>query len=155
MKKLMIGAGVHRRHGWMVLDANPQAGGDYIATIPPLPDAVKAIKWDEIEWIHGITSLYPWDAETVLAELRSVLSPGGKLVLEQPHFHQAKERLEWIFGDAASFKNPLLMNRWAYTPESLVNALRVAGFGSCEILPAQHHKPERDFRIEALCTIAR
>jgi hypothetical protein len=144
----MLCAGLARREGWKTLDANPAYAPDYLASIPPLPDVVRAELWQEIEWIHGITSLYPWDAATLLEEIRAVLVPGGKLVLEQPDLAKA-DRTEWMFGDP-SLRNPLHMNRWGYTPYSLAAALEQAGYPSIEILPAQHHLPARDFRIEAM-----
>ncbi len=146
--KLMIGAGVHRREGWKALDADPKRGGDFVATLPPLPDAVKQIQWDEIEWIHGVTSLYPWEANQILSELQMILRVGGTLVLEQPNFNHAVSRIDWLFGDPVP-KNPLHMNRWAYTPETLTALVLKAGFGQVRILAAQHHFPVRDFRLEA------
>jgi len=144
----MIGAGPHRREGWKTLDGDPVRGGDFVAMIPPLPDGVKAIQWDEIEWIHGVTSLYPWDAEQVLRELLDVLRPEGKLVLEQPDYMKARDNVAHVFGDPDP-QNPLIMNRWAYTPETLTALLQEVGFTRVEVLPARHHFPARDFRIEA------
>src|ERR1043165_8190823 len=135
----MLCAGAIRREGWKTLDANPLFAPDYLASIPPLPDELKAEQWDEIEWIHGITSMYPWDAVEIIEEIRGVLAPGGKLVLEQPDLRYAS-RVEWLFGDP-SFRNPLHMNRWAYTPATLEAALRLAGFTRMKLLPARHHLP--------------
>jgi hypothetical protein len=104
-------------------------------------------KWEEIELIHGITSFYPWEAETLLREIRQSLAPGGKLVLEQPDFRKC-DRVEWIFG-GPEFQEPLHMNRWAYSPNSLEALLREVGFEHCRQMEAQHHMPNRDFRIEA------
>ncbi len=148
MNRLMIGPGQFRRDGWMRLDVNPRYEPDFIGSIPPLPQAVKAIYWNEIEWIHGVTSVYPWDAEAVLGEIPPILAVGGKLTLEQPDFIKARERVEWLFGDG-SFKNPWHMNRFAYTVETLTALLYKCGFSRFDVLPAQHHLPERDFRIEA------
>lgn len=145
MNLLMLCAGDARREGWRTLDAR---GGDFIAKIPPLPASVKLIAWDEIEWIHGVGSFYPWDAAALLEELRNCLAPDGRLSLEQPDWRKAVSRVEWLFGDP-SLKEPLIMNRWAYTPESLAAAVHAAGFSRVEILPAQHHVPARDFRVEA------
>lgn len=147
-KRLVIGPGHQSREGWMSVDADPARGADFLATIPPFPAAVKAIVWDEIEWIHGITSLYPWEAAIVLREAHDILAPGGKLVLEQPDFLKARERVEWLFGDPG-FRNPLHMNRWSYSQDSLCDLLRESGFSLMTILPAQYHKLERDFRVEA------
>jgi len=148
MNRLILGAGPQRREGWLTLDANPKLEPDIVAILPPLPPEVKAIHWDEIKWVHGITSLYPWDAEALLLELHDVLHPEGKLVLEQPDFAKARYRIEWLFGDPSP-RNPLHMNKWAYTAESLSELLRSVGFSRIQVLPAEHHRPERDFRIEA------
>ena len=154
MNRLMICAGPMRRPGWRTLDARLQHAPDFCAILPPLPDAVKVELWDEIEWIHGVTSLYPWEAEQVLREIREVLAPDGKLILEQPDARKAAQLAinagnpRWLFGDP-TLREPLIMNRWAYTPESLIDVLKEAGFGRIAILPAQHHVPARDFRVEA------
>lgn len=111
-------------------------------------------KWEEIEWIHGVTSLYPWDAITVLSQCRSILSPGGKIVLEQPDARIAAGRVledgnpQWLFGDP-SHQTPGIMNRWAYTPETLFELLKGVGFKLIELRSAEHHVPSRDFRMVA------
>jgi hypothetical protein len=149
VNRLMLCAGSMRRAGWQTLDADAKHAPDFLATIPPLPDAVKAQRWDEIEWVHGIASLYPWDAGVVLREILGALAPGGKLVLEQPDMRKAAGNPRWLFGDPA-FREPLHMNKWAYTPETLFDLLKEVGFGRVEIiLPAQYHVPTRDFRMEA------
>lgn len=143
MNRLLLCAGITRREGWKTLDCKP--GHDFAATLPHIPREVSSIQWDEIEWVHGITSFFPWDGEAILAECRSMLADGGKLVLEQPDFNRAKERVEWVFGEGEPFQR----NRWAYTPETLTAALNKAGFCRVDVLPAQHHLPARDFRVEA------
>ena len=134
----------------MSIEADPSRGGDFIATIPPLPEAVKAIQWDEVEWIHGVGSVYPWEAIEVMAELHSIMEPGGLLVLEQPDARNCDPALhpEWAFGDP-SLRQPLHMNKWIYTPAALLKILDGAGFKHARMLPAQHHVLHRDFRIEA------
>lgn len=143
--RLILCAGIVRRAGWLTLDIK---GGDFTATIPPLPSEVKAVLWDEIEWVHGVGSFLPWVAESILKEIREVLGTGGKLVLEQPNFDIAKNRVEWVFGDP-SHKDSLIMNRWAYTPGTLGDLLEKVGYHSIRLLPAQYHVPDRDFRMEA------
>lgn len=145
---LIIGPGIHRRDGWMTLDADPANKPDFLGTIPPFPSDLKAIRWDEIEWIHGVTSLHPWEAKEALTEIYEMLAPGGRLTLEQPDFDKAKHRPEWLFGDPA-FKNPLHMNRWSWRPDALKELLSLCGFSKMAVLAAKHHFPERDFRIEA------
>lgn len=143
MNRLMLCAGITRREGWKTLDCKP--GHDFVATIPPLPEAVKAIQWHEIEWVHGITSFRQEDGAALLREIYGVLSENGKLILEQPDFDKARDRVEWIFGQG----EPLNRNRWAYTRDSLTELLREVGFSLTVVLPAQHHVPARDFRVEA------
>lgn len=146
----MLCAGIHRRQGWFILDADPANNPDILASIPPLPEFVLQTQWDEIEWIHGISSLYPWDALAVLKQLRHVMSPEGVLILEQPHFNKLiqSERVSWFFGDPGP-RNPLIMNRWAYTSFTLGAMLQEAGFTRWQPMEAQYHVPSRDFRIEA------
>lgn len=155
MKRLMLCAGPVRREGWKTLDSNAAFGPDYLATIPPLPASVTRQQWDEIEWIHGITSFYPWEAKQLLTDLRAVLVPGGKLVLEQPDASTVAaavltdpDLVRWFFGDPA-FRNPAHMNKWAYSPETLYALLREAGFERIVQTAALHHEPARDFRLEA------
>lgn len=149
MNRLSLMAGVHRPEGWKTLDCI--GGVDYLAAIPPLPREVKAIQWDEIELIHGINMLYPWDAERLLREIRDVLVPGGLLVMEQPDFDKMLMRptrpVEWFFGDPGP-QYPAHMCKWAYSPASLGKLVLDCGFSGYEVKPAQHHVPARDFRLE-------
>ena len=155
MNRLILCSGHTGQPGWLTLDRNPECQPDILAAIPPLPAAVWARKWDEIEWIHGVGSLDPWQAHHVLAELHDVLAPEGKLVLEQPDLRRAAEAILrddslawWMFGDP-SHHDTGMMNRWAYTPETLKSALIGAGFTNIALLPAKYHSPSRDFRMEA------
>lgn len=150
MNRLSLMSGVHHPEGWVTLDANPANTPHILATIPPLPIGVTSVRWDLIEWIHGITSLYPWEAEQVLKELRGVLAPGGVLVLEQVDFRFASDcgAVEWIFGDPRQ-RDPHIMNKWAYTPTDLIRLLYKCGLTVASFQKAQHHMPDRDFRIEA------
>jgi hypothetical protein len=144
---LMLCAGIHKRQGWVTMDGDPSTHPDICGIMPPLPLPISMVKWDRIEWIHGVGSLYPWDAEQVLRELRTVLKPDGVLILEQPNLEKC-ETPAWIYGDPTQH-NPLIMNRWAYTPGSLIDLLEECGFSSAEVMTAQYHVPSRDFRIEA------
>lgn len=157
MNRLMLCAGSTKREGWITLDCNPLHHPDIQAAIPPLPPPVMERLWDEVEWIHGITSLYPWDAKLVLQQLHAAMRPGGKLVLEQPDARLVADAviqtqggcLEWFFGDPM-MRDPAHMNKWAYTPWSLIDLLTEAGFKDSYIKTAEYHRPDRDFRIEAI-----
>jgi hypothetical protein len=156
VNRLILCAGPAKREGWLTLDGNPANRPDFLATIPPLPEAVRLVKWDEIEWVHGIGSLDTWEAKEVLFQLREVMEPEGLLVLEQPNLLAAAEavlrdpaKAWWMFGDP-THRDPLMMNRWAYTPESLAAMLEHAGFRRISAMAARHHgRSERDFRVEA------
>ena len=173
--KLMIGAGRKRQRGWTTLDADVNTGADIIATLPPLPDAVLAQQWDEIEMIHVIEHFYLWEARELLPQLRDVLKMGGKLVIEAPNIlyaarvlcgleqpprvaksKQGKFDMWPLYGDPRGC-NPLYGHRWGYSPETMREELIAAGFDAEKIeeLPAQHHVAVRDFRIEAINTGAK
>jgi len=165
----MIGAGGKKSSGWVTLDADPNSGADIIATLPPLPDAVRAVKWDEIEMIHVIEHFYQWEARELLREIRSVLAEGGRLIIEAPNIvyaarvlcgieqppRGAKGKFDmWpLYGDPRG-RNPLYGHRWGYSPSSMRKELLEAGFADTGIeeKPAQHHVQVRDFRIEATNT---
>jgi hypothetical protein len=154
--RLLLCAGSEKRAGWVTHDGRPESGADIVGTIPPLPEAIRAVEWLEIEWIHGVGTFYPWIAREILAELYGVLVPGGRLVLEQPDILKAAQmvlndnQLTWcLFGDP-SHQDPAMMNAWAYTPSNLSDILLELGFRCVEILPALHHNGSRDFRIEAV-----
>ncbi len=152
MNRLSIMAGITgRREGWKTLDCKP--GADYVALVPPLPREVRCQQWDEIELIHGICQLYPWDGEALLKEIRVILKPDGVLILEQPDItlvinDEAHVVVEWVYGDPTP-KDPLHMVKWGYSPTSLSALLSFCGFTRQELKPAQYHVPARDFRIEA------
>lgn len=154
--RLLFCAGAEKRAGWLSHDGNPESGADIVGMVPPLPTAIRAVGWVEIEWIHGVGTFYPWIAREILAELRGALLLGGKLVLEQPDARAAARmmlndnRLVWcMFGDP-SYRDPSRMNAWAYTPAELRGILLELGFRRVEILPALHHNGSRDFRLEAI-----
>lgn len=148
MNCLILCAGKTRRSGWKTLDANPTCEPDYVCNIPPLPSEVTSIKWNTVEWIHGITSFYPWEAADLLMEIHEILADDGKLILEQPDFNRVAGRMEWIFGDP-TFADPLHMNRWGWSPGSLTAALEIAGYSKVMTGPAKYHNINRDFRAEA------
>lgn len=145
MNRLMLGSGIFKREGWKTLDLNPAMHPDFIGRIPGTD--IGDEYWDEIEWIHGIGSVCPFDATRALDEIYEALKPGGKLVLEQPDFDCCKTQAD-LFGDP-SLQNAEHMNRYAYTRRQLLEMVQIAGFKNPVILPAQHHVPERDFRVEA------
>lgn len=166
MRNLLLCNGPSRvPEGYATLDANPMHEPTFVATIPPLPDAVKAQSWERIELHHGIEHFYYWDAITLLQEIREVLEPAGLLVLEQPNIEFAARVLlhltpplagtcpnqcdMWpLYGDP-THQDPLYTHRWGWTPRTLMDACRDAGFKRISVHKATTHWAERDFRLEA------
>ena len=162
--RLMIGAGRTRRKGWTTLDADPRSRADIIAAVPTLPTEVTSTKWDEVEMIHVIEHFYLWEARQLLREIRGVLAPGGKLVIEapnilyaarvlcgieQPRNHSGQFDMWPMYGDPRH-RNPLFGHRWGYSPNSMRSELVMAGFDEDAIVVkhARHHVPVWDFRVE-------
>ena len=170
--RLSIGSGrdtarLKAAGNWVTLDTDPAAKADIIATLPPLPDEVMDAQWDAIEMIHVIEHFYLRDAQKVLAGCHEALKPSGVLILEAPDIRQAclyflglKEtdtarQKDADFYDMFAFyghqnDKPEYQHLWGYTPESLTNELRIAGFKRIEQKPVRNHWPWRDFRIEAI-----
>ena len=161
--KLLVGAGHEHWQGWTTLDADPTTQPDIVAAVPPLPPEVLAGAWDEIALIHTIEHFSIQHADEVLRDCYAALRPGGQLTLEQPNIEfcmrvalgeisvpsdrQIRFGLLGIFGeqDGSSW----MAHRWGYTPDTLIEKVRKAGFGRVQICTAQTHHVERDFRLEA------
>jgi len=179
MNKLLLCAGPTRPAGFVRLDSNPAHEPDILAEIPPLPEEVRATRWDVVELVHGIEHFWPWDAGPLLQEIHEALRPGGVLVLEQPNaivgarallgFQEMpgapradgpttltgvdnSEGMWSLYGDP-NHRDPGYMHRWTYSPVSLTALLRsVAPWSSIEARPQQYHTYARgrDFRLEAV-----
>jgi SAM-dependent methyltransferase len=167
MRRLHLLSGSEPLPGHVTLDGSPTYKPDYLALIPPLPAAVIQESWDEVALIHGIEHFHLWQAEDLLREIRSILKPGGRLILEQPNLLFVARVLcglekplisvpgqcdIWaIYGDPREVEHsPLMLHRWGWTPETLGKALKEAGFGEVIETRAQFHLPGRDFRMEAV-----
>lgn len=167
VNKLLLGSGTWRWAGWTTIDASPTSGADHVATVPPLPYAIRSTAWTVIQAIHFIEHLCPWEAETLIRQCYECLEPGGLLILEQPNIEYAAKVLigevvppqgapgqfdMWpLFGDP-THRDPLMMHRWGYSPTTLTELLVRAGFdpGHIHVKPAQFHVPVRDFRLEGV-----
>jgi len=61
---------------------------------------------------------------------------------------QAGQRTMWVFYGDPKWKDPLMIHRWGYTPESLRELLAEAGLAEVRQEPAQFKLREpRDMRI--------
>lgn len=167
LKKLNLGCGDKILPGYINVDVAGSRQGrkpDVLCDLRRLkPFADNEI--DEILSVHVVEHFWRWEIVDVVKEWVRVLKPGGMMVIECPNLLTAcqeimqnpdtaigpgKEgrRSMWVlYGDPA-WKDPLMMHRWAYTPESLMQLMREAGLVNLRQEPAQFKlKEPRDMRI--------
>jgi SAM-dependent methyltransferase len=122
---------------------------------------------DEILSVHVVEHFWRWEVLDILKEWVRVLKPGGKMVLECPNLLSACEeflknpeaaafggpegqRSMWVFYGDPRWKDPYMVHRWGYTPQSLAKLMQEAGLVNARQMPAQYKlKEPRDMRIEA------
>lgn len=120
---------------------------------------------DEILSVHVVEHFWRWDVVDVLKEWARVLRPGGKIILECPNLAQAcreflanpvpgasqgkdGQRTMWVFYGDPTWRDPLMVHRWGYTPESLSAVMEEAGFIYVRQEPARFKLREpRDMRM--------
>jgi len=159
---LNIGCGNVKKPGYLNVDVDPSVKPDLVVALDfSLPFASETFVL--IEAYHVIEHIYPWLSVDVLNEFRRILKPQGKLVIECPNIESACTWLlpnadygsdsqmgMWaLYGDPNP-KNPLQMHRWGYTPITLGEVLKQAGFVSILREIPQTHVPARDFRMTGI-----
>lgn len=170
--KISFGCGKHTWPDFYCIDAvhHPKASrapdliyaaafdreGELVEPIP-LPDGCA----DEVHAYHLIEHVYAWEAPALVKEWRRILKPCGKLILELPNILLAARNLiegtrdqmsMWpLYGDW-SHKDPYMMHRHGYTPETITALVQSCGFDTIQVLPPQTHgaKAKRDMRVEAV-----
>lgn len=116
---------------------------------------------DELFSCHFIEHVYRWEAPAVVAEFHRLIKPGGRLIMELPDLEKvaknfllgAPDRMGiWsLYGDPRD-KDPYMCHRWAYTPASITELLKDAGYRKIRVLPPQTHgaRHNRDMRVECI-----
>lgn len=167
--RLNIGSGSRRPPGYYNVDIqeDPKATRklDAIghAKSVPLPDGCAC----ELMAIHFWEHLFRWECDEVMAEWKRLLRPGGKLVLELPNLikccqnvidgrmrggkHPDQLGMWGLFGDDR-FKDPHMIHKYGWSPQTLEAYLKEQGFVKIKHLPTVFHpagRDHRDMRIEA------
>lgn len=120
---------------------------------------------DEILAVHVVEHFWRWEVADVLAEWLRVLRPGGTMVLECPNLAAACEafladpdagaqpgpegqRTMWVFYGDPRWRDPLMVHRWGYTPQSLAALMTEVGLANVRQEPARFKLREpRDMRL--------
>jgi SAM-dependent methyltransferase len=120
---------------------------------------------DEILSVHVVEHFWRWEVRDTLLEWKRVLKGGGKIILECPNLEAAcrtfledpiknsaedagGQRTMWVFYGDPQWRDPYMVHRWGYTPESLKALLLECGYANVRQEPAQYKLREpRDMRI--------
>lgn len=166
-KKLNLGCGDKILPGYINVDVAANRNGkqpDILCDLSNLSE-FQDNSVDEILSVHVVEHFWRWEVETILKEWVRVLKPGGKMILECPNLISACERfLEnpdqrchedqrgqqsmWVFYGDPSWRDPLMVHRWGYTPYSLKLLLQTIGLEDIRQEPAEFKLREpRDMRV--------
>ena len=165
--RLNLGCGDKILPGYVnvdVVEARAGARPDVVCDLHDLAPFEDASA-DEILSVHVVEHFWRWEVTDVLREWVRVLRPGGRMVIECPNIESAcrtfledprrfsregeeGQRTMWVFYGDPKWKDPLMIHRWGYTPESLRALLEQAGLREVRQEPAQFKLREpRDMRV--------
>ena len=154
--KLNLGCGDKKVEGYTGVDLDSRA--DIVCDIRDLAFC-DSNSVDEILSVHVIEHFYKWQVQGLLWEWRRVLKPGGKIILECPNLELAcmaflqgapDQFTMWAFYGNPNLKNELHCHHWGWTPTTLSEELKQAGFKDIQSKKAQFKIPTRDMRVEAI-----
>lgn len=165
--KLNLGCGDKILPGYVNVDVVEARSGmrpDVVCDLHDLAPFADATA-DEILSVHVVEHFWRWEIRDILREWMRVLKPGGRMIVECPNIQSAcqtflenpaqfskedrnGQRTMWVFYGDPAWKDPLMIHRWGYTPESLKELLTEVGLADVRQEPAQFKLREpRDMRI--------
>ena len=165
--RLNLGCGDKILGGYVNVDVVESRAGmrpDVICDLHDLAPFADATA-DEVLSVHVVEHFWRWEVADVLREWVRVLKPGGKMIVECPNIlsacrtfledpaefskqDQSGQRTMWVFYGDPKWKDPLMIHRWGYTPESLQALLAEVGLKEVRQEPAQFKLREpRDMRV--------
>lgn len=167
--RLNLGCGDKILQGYVNVDVVQSRAGKKPDVICDLHDLAPFAdnSADEILSVHVVEHFWRWEIRDVLREWIRVLKPGGRMIVECPNLLSAcqtfmrnpqefsredkkGQRTMWVFYGDPAWKDPLMIHRWGYTPQSLAELLQEAGLADIRQEPAQFKLREpRDMRIVA------
>lgn len=150
---LHLGCGSKHFDGYINVDLWITDATDVICDITRLPWPDNSISL--IESYHVIEHISHRKVKDALSDWFRVLNPGGRMVIEVPHFDKAineylqgnEERLINIFGWQRTYGD---IHLYGYNPARLIRLLEEVGFMECiEAVPQSSQSIEEpSFRIE-------
>jgi len=156
---LNVGSGKIRKPGFFNADLDRSVNPDIVLSLEqPLPFTSNTFV--SIQAYHVVEHVYPWMVLDMFKEFLRILKAGGEIAIECPNIEFACSWLAmkseygldsqlgmWaIYGDP-NLKSHFQMHKWGYTPVSLLEIFKEAGFTGIRREVPKTHVAARDFRM--------